>query len=85
MTNYVHVLQAELKPNPAVWSRMHEDAKSLITALLARNPRERISARDALKHPFIVNHYVGAKRNSLNPPVQSLALVFILSSLIIFS
>jgi serine/threonine protein kinase len=47
-------LYGELKANPNVWIKLSEDAKSLITALLNKNPKERITARNALRHPFIV-------------------------------
>jgi serine/threonine protein kinase len=73
-------IQADLKVNPTVWNKLTEDARSLITSLLNKNPkyaivmsvvstipdcplsfsfafviRERITARDSLKHPFILN------------------------------
>ena len=47
------IFQAELKVNPTLWNKLDDDAKSLITSLLARNPKDRITARDALKHKFI--------------------------------
>ena len=47
-------MQAELKPNPNVWSKLSEDARTLITALLNKNPKDRITARNALRHPFIL-------------------------------
>jgi calcium/calmodulin-dependent protein kinase I len=46
----------ELKVNPAIWSKLSEDARSLITALLNKSPKERISAKDALRHPFITSN-----------------------------
>lgn len=45
-------IHADLKAPPHVWSKMHEDTRSIILALLNKSPRARISARDALKHPF---------------------------------
>eukprot|EP00401_Gymnodinium_catenatum_P069634 CAMPEP_0117548976 /NCGR_PEP_ID=MMETSP0784-20121206/47926_1 /TAXON_ID=39447 /ORGANISM="" /LENGTH=157 /DNA_ID=CAMNT_0005345947 /DNA_START=227 /DNA_END=697 /DNA_ORIENTATION=+ len=53
-------IQADLKVNPAVWSKLSDEAKSLIMALLNKNAKERITARDALRHPFIT-------KNSPNP------------------
>mmetsp|Transcript_10330 Transcript_10330/g.17298 ORF Transcript_10330/g.17298 Transcript_10330/m.17298 type:complete len:410 (+) Transcript_10330:102-1331(+) len=49
-------IQADLKVNPSVWSKLSEEAKALIQCLLNKDPRERITARDALKHPFILLH-----------------------------
>ena len=75
-----------MKVNPAVWGKLSEDAKSLITALLNKNPkyvleiacmllcmyvivyvcmyvcRDRISARDALRHSFVTTHYHHLRR-----------------------
>mmetsp|Transcript_549 Transcript_549/g.609 ORF Transcript_549/g.609 Transcript_549/m.609 type:complete len:265 (+) Transcript_549:555-1349(+) len=36
------------------WSLISEEAKDLVRKMLTMNPRERISAQDALKHPWIV-------------------------------
>lgn len=49
-------IQGELRVSPAIWNKLSDDARSLIQALLNRNPRERISARDALRHPFIFSN-----------------------------
>lgn len=64
---YLSVLQADLKVNPSVWSKLSDEAKTMITALLNKNPRERISARDALHHPFIVN-FIPQMRRNIPPP-----------------
>lgn len=68
-------IQADLKVNPNVWHRLSEDAKSMITSLLNKNPKERITARDALKHPFIVNTLGAARRSTLVSPVPPSALM----------
>ncbi len=66
-------VQAELKTNPNVWNKLSDEVKSLIKGLLNKNPKERISARDALRHPFILSH--SPRRNSMSPmaisPVMS--------------
>ena len=92
------LFQADLKVNPAVWSKLTDEAKSLMTALLNKNPkyaihpvslympvsvswtnsicfclsllhvhycRDRISAREALRHPFILHHTPNIKRVSI--------------------
>lgn len=33
------VLKADLKVNPAVWSKLSEEAKNLLTSFLSKNPR----------------------------------------------
>ena len=50
---FLVIFKAELKVNLTLWNKLDDDAKSLITSLLARNPKDRITARDALKHKFI--------------------------------
>ncbi len=58
-------VQAELKVNPSVWSKLSTEIKSLITSLLQKNPRDRISAKDALRHPY----FLGQRRMSIVPNV----------------
>lgn len=43
----------DLKGEP--WQNISERAKDLIRKLLTVNPEKRISARKALKHPWILN------------------------------
>mmetsp|Transcript_24409 Transcript_24409/g.35872 ORF Transcript_24409/g.35872 Transcript_24409/m.35872 type:complete len:819 (+) Transcript_24409:77-2533(+) len=49
-------IQGELKISPAIWNSLSDDARLLVKELLHQNPKERITARAALKHPFITNH-----------------------------
>lgn len=49
-------IQAEVKVNPNVWNKLSDDAKSVIKCLLNKSPKERITARDCLKHPFLVHN-----------------------------
>ena len=56
---------AELKVNQSVWNKLSEEAKSLLTSLLNKNVKERISARDALKHPYILLHNPHCRRNTV--------------------
>ena len=57
-----NTIKADLKP-PTVWAKLSEEAKSLIKSLLCKNPRDRITARDALRHPFILTHCPHHKRS----------------------
>ena len=59
-------IQGELKHNPAIWGKLSEDARSLITALLNKNPKECITAKDALRHPFIVTNCPHHRRTSVS-------------------
>lgn len=49
-------ISAEPMVNPTVWGKLSEDVKSLMLAMLHKNPKKRITARDTLHHPFIVNN-----------------------------
>mmetsp|Transcript_6567 Transcript_6567/g.6865 ORF Transcript_6567/g.6865 Transcript_6567/m.6865 type:complete len:314 (-) Transcript_6567:432-1373(-) len=57
-----NTVQGEFKVSPTIWNKISPEAQSLIKALLQKNPKDRISARAALKHPFLairkVNHSV---------------------------
>eukprot|EP00428_Durinskia_dybowskii_P061805 CAMPEP_0170369566 /NCGR_PEP_ID=MMETSP0117_2-20130122/8050_1 /TAXON_ID=400756 /ORGANISM="Durinskia baltica, Strain CSIRO CS-38" /LENGTH=1024 /DNA_ID=CAMNT_0010624291 /DNA_START=209 /DNA_END=3283 /DNA_ORIENTATION=+ len=64
-------IQADLKVNPAVWGKLSEEARGLMTALLNKNPKDRISARDALRHPYILLYSPHIKR-SHQPTFSSL-------------
>ena len=49
-------INGEMKVGASVWGKLSEDAKDMIKSLLNKNPKERITAKDALRHPFIVSH-----------------------------
>jgi len=51
-----NTIQAEVRVNQAVWSKLSEEARSLMLAMLNKSPKERISAKDALRSPFILKH-----------------------------
>jgi serine/threonine protein kinase/Ca2+-binding EF-hand superfamily protein len=46
-------VQGDLKVNPHVWGKLSEPAKHLLRSLLNKSATERLTAREALKHPFI--------------------------------
>ena len=49
-------IKAEIRVSPSIWNGLSEEARDFIKKLLHKNPKERISARAALRHPFIVQH-----------------------------
>lgn len=49
-------IKAEIRVSPGVWNALSEDARDIIKKLLHKDPKERISARAALRHPFVVLH-----------------------------
>eukprot|EP01033_Poteriospumella_lacustris_P010146 gene10146-7236_t len=61
--------EGDLIVNPNVWGKLSEDAKSMILQLLTKNTKDRITARDALKHPFIVNTLAVARRSTMVSPI----------------
>jgi serine/threonine protein kinase len=67
-------IQAEMKVSPTTWNKLTDEAKSLVKALLHRNPKERISARAALRHPFIAKYFPNHRRGSM---VSVLKCVFV--------
>jgi calcium-dependent protein kinase len=52
---YSQILNSEVKFNQKVWDDISRDAKDLIKKLLNKNHRERLSAVEALQHPWIQN------------------------------
>jgi Ca2+-binding EF-hand superfamily protein len=50
-------INADLKAPPKVWAVLTEQTKGLITALLCKSPKLRITAREALRHRFIETFY----------------------------
>jgi len=65
------ILRGKYTFNDPVWESISSDAKSLITKMMTFNPKERISAEEALNDPWFAQHVV----NSLvNRPVAQEAL-----------
>jgi len=50
-------IQGEFKVNQAIWSKLSEESKDLISKFLNKNPKERCSAREALKHQFFTTSH----------------------------
>jgi len=45
-----------------IWSTISEEAKDLIQKLLVKSPDVRLTAQEALNHPFITNYCSGGSR-----------------------
>lgn len=55
-------IQGDLKVNPSVWNKLSDEAKSMLTSFLTKSPKDRITARAALKHPFMLLFAAQTKR-----------------------
>ena len=49
-------IKAEIRVSPGVWNALSEEARDIIKKLLHKDPKERISARAALRHPWLIQH-----------------------------
>lgn len=49
-------IKAEIRVSPSVWNALSEEARDIIKKLLQKDSKERISARAALRHPFIIKN-----------------------------
>lgn len=47
-------VQCEPSVNPNVWNKFSDDTKNILSCMLKKDPSKRITARECLKHPFIV-------------------------------
>lgn len=63
-------IQADMKVNPTVWCKLTPEAQDMISSLLNKNPKERITARESLKHPWFGN-YNTAKREQHKATLSS--------------
>mmetsp|Transcript_11288 Transcript_11288/g.17176 ORF Transcript_11288/g.17176 Transcript_11288/m.17176 type:complete len:828 (-) Transcript_11288:222-2705(-) len=50
-------VKGDITVSPSTWNKLSEDTKLLIRQLLHKNPKSRITAREALRHPFITRFY----------------------------
>lgn len=49
-------IKAEIRVSPGVWNALSEEARDIIKKVLHKDPKERISARAALRHPWLIKH-----------------------------
>lgn len=49
------ILRAEVSFEKPVWKGVSDMAKDLIRRLIVRDPAQRLTAEEALQHPWIVN------------------------------
>jgi serine/threonine protein kinase len=47
------ILHKKIKFKAPIWNKISAEAKDLISACLTLNPKKRISAAEAIDHPFI--------------------------------
>jgi len=55
VTLYDHILTKPLVFVEEDWSRISEEAKDLLRKLLIKDPKERLTAHEAKKHPWLTN------------------------------
>ena len=50
------ILSGKVEYNEEEWKDVSDDAKDFLSRLLLVNPKERMTAKEALEHPWILNH-----------------------------
>ncbi|XP_060066374.1 calcium/calmodulin-dependent protein kinase type IV-like [Ylistrum balloti] len=60
---YKKILKVDYKFDPAIWSKISENAKDFIKRLLQKDPRKRLSVDVALRHPWVTG--IAAKGDHL--------------------
>ena len=60
------ILKSDYKLNGDDWNNISNDAKDLLKKLLQKKPNKRITAQEALKHPFIVKNTLNKKNENNN-------------------
>ena len=55
---FQNITKGYYKINGEDWDNVSDDAKNLLNQLLEKTPSQRISAVDALKHPFIIKNSI---------------------------
>jgi calcium-dependent protein kinase len=63
---YKKILNGSFDFTKAIWRTISQEAKDLINKLLVKDPKERISAQQALDHPWIKNKLKMISRKSIN-------------------
>jgi calcium/calmodulin-dependent protein kinase I len=59
------ILNADYKFDPDYWSGVSETAKDFIRCCLTVDPAARLTAHQALEHPFLAEHHRGLKEDLL--------------------
>ena len=68
-----NILKGKLNLEGNDWTKISNEAKDLIIKLLEKNPKNRITAIEALKHPWIVKYSIKSN-TALNPNIKKLSL-----------
>ena len=58
--------EAEVDYPEGDWRKISKDARDLVEKMLMRHPHQRISAKEALQHPWIINHASGIDNSALD-------------------
>ena len=59
------VIQREIPMDYGVWKAVSPECRDLIQAMLTRDPAQRISAADAMHHPWFRNFGIGAPLSAI--------------------
>lgn len=71
-TLFANIRKAEVKFHPKRWSSVSEDAKSFIRALLVYDADSRLTATDAMKHPWIASNDDTLSQQNLSENLEEL-------------
>ncbi len=64
-------MKGEFKFYSPKWGSVSNTAKSFINALLTKDPKKRLSAADALKHPWLNEYYPTSKHHASQEMLQA--------------